>query len=55
DMLCDQEKAYDRAHPVYLRSVLQAVGLSSCFISAVCSLFFGTVLLKINFRKRIKL
>lgn len=47
DLLCDQEKAYDRVHPVYLRSVLQAFGLPFCFITAVCSLFFGTTM-KVN-------
>ncbi|PHZ15681.1 uncharacterized protein RHIMIDRAFT_91853, partial [Rhizopus microsporus ATCC 52813] len=44
DLLCNQEEAYDRVHPVYLRSVLQTFGLPSVFISAVCSLFFSTTM-----------
>ncbi|KAG1039990.1 hypothetical protein G6F43_012387 [Rhizopus delemar] len=46
-LLCDQEKAYDRVHPTYLRSVLLAFGLPESFVSTICTLFFSTTM-KVN-------
>ena len=41
-MLFDQEKAYDRVHPTYLRKVMAAMGFPDEFIEAIFTLFFGT-------------
>ncbi|KAG1037204.1 hypothetical protein G6F43_012909 [Rhizopus delemar] len=41
-LLCDQEKAYDRIHPDYLRAVLVQYGFPNVFVSAIDKLFFGT-------------
>lgn len=40
-LLLDQEKAYDRVHPAYLRKVLTKFHLSTVFIDCIMSLFFG--------------
>ena len=39
-VLLDQEKAYDRVHPEYLKKVLHHFGFPSSLVSSVCSLFF---------------
>ncbi|KAG1034961.1 hypothetical protein G6F43_013321 [Rhizopus delemar] len=41
-ILCDQEKAYDRIHPDYLRTVLEQYGFPASFVSSIDKLFFGT-------------
>lgn len=41
-LLLDQEKAYDRIHPSYLRQVLSKFGIPDDFINAVNNLFFST-------------
>ncbi|KAG1239579.1 hypothetical protein G6F68_018497 [Rhizopus microsporus] len=41
-LLCDQEKAYDRVHPDYLRAVLVRFGFPAQFVSAIAGLFYGT-------------
>ena len=41
-LLCDQEKAYDRIHPDYLRAVLVQFGFPEQFVLAITSLFYGT-------------
>ena len=41
-LLCDQEKAYDRVHPDYLRAVLVRFGFPAQFVSAIVGLFYGT-------------
>lgn len=41
-LLLDQEKAYDRIHPSYLRRVLSAFGIPDSFIVAITNLFFST-------------
>jgi hypothetical protein len=41
-VLLDQEKAYDRVHPEYLRLVLLRFGFPGSLVSALSSLFFGT-------------
>ncbi|KAG1558904.1 hypothetical protein G6F49_004084 [Rhizopus delemar] len=41
-LLCDQEKAYDRIHPNYLRTVLEQYGFPTSFVSSIDNLFFGT-------------
>jgi hypothetical protein len=41
-LLCDQEKAYDRVHPDYLRAVLVRFGFPAKFVSAIDGLFYGT-------------
>jgi hypothetical protein len=47
--LLDQEKAYDRVHPTYVRQVLLRFGFPSSLVSCLCSLFFGTqISLSIN-------
>lgn len=38
----DQEKAYDRVHPAYLRQVLLHFGFPTTLVSSLCKLFFGT-------------
>lgn len=48
-ILFDQEKAYDRVHPVYLRAVMTKMNIPDQLINAVCALFFDThVNLNIN-------
>ncbi|CAO3611948.1 unnamed protein product [Mucor hiemalis] len=48
-VLLDQEKAYDRVHPEYLRRVMLRFGFPSGLVSCLCSLFFGTrISLSIN-------
>ncbi|KAG1253599.1 hypothetical protein G6F68_011260 [Rhizopus microsporus] len=41
-LLCDQEKAYDRIHPDYLRAVLIQFGFPEQFVQSITSLFYGT-------------
>ena len=41
-LMLDQEKAYDRIHPSYLRQVMQRFGIPSSIILAIERLFFGT-------------
>lgn len=41
-LLLDQEKAYDRVHPDYLRQVLVRIGIPTAFVTSICNLFFGT-------------
>ncbi|KAG1305043.1 hypothetical protein G6F64_008697 [Rhizopus arrhizus] len=41
-LLLDQEKAYDRVHPDYLRQVLKRIGIPDSFVDSICRLFFGT-------------
>jgi hypothetical protein len=43
-LLLDQEKAYDRVHPHYLRQVLTRIGIQDSFVDSICRLFFGTCL-----------
>lgn len=48
-LLLDQEKAYDRVHPVYLGKVMAALGFPSTSIKCLTSLFFGNqVTININ-------
>ncbi|KAG1047010.1 hypothetical protein G6F43_010524 [Rhizopus delemar] len=42
DLLCDQEKAYDRVHPTYLQAVLNCYGFPYKFTSAITNLFYNT-------------
>lgn len=41
-VLLDQEKAYDRVHPEYLKEVLLGLGFPILFVNAISSLFFYT-------------
>lgn len=41
-LLLDQEKAYDRVHPIYLHLILLPIGLPISLIISLCSLFFST-------------
>ncbi|KAG1314597.1 hypothetical protein G6F64_001345 [Rhizopus arrhizus] len=41
-LLLDQEKAYDRVHPDYLRKVMLKFGFPASFVSTICHLFFET-------------
>ncbi|KAG1540333.1 hypothetical protein G6F49_012159 [Rhizopus delemar] len=39
-LLLDQEKAYDRVHPDYLKKVMLKFGFPSSLVSTLCKLFF---------------
>lgn len=41
-VLLDQEKAYNRVHPDYLRSVMLHMGFPSVLVDSLTALFFGT-------------
>ncbi len=41
-LLLDQEKAYDRIHPGYLRKIMSAFNVPSTLIHSITSLFFST-------------
>ncbi|KAG1031815.1 hypothetical protein G6F25_011809 [Rhizopus arrhizus] len=41
-LLLDQEKAYDRVHPEYLRKVMLQFGFPPSLVSTICKLFFET-------------
>ncbi|CEG77980.1 hypothetical protein RMATCC62417_12649 [Rhizopus microsporus] len=48
-LLLDQEKAYDRVHPIYLRVCLLRFGFPTQFVDCIASLFFNTSLcVKVN-------
>jgi hypothetical protein len=48
-VLFDQEKAYDRVHPTYLRACLLRFGFPTQFVGCITSLFFNTSLcVKVN-------
>lgn len=40
-MLLDQEKAYDRVHPSYMKQTLLRFGFPAGLTSSICNLFFG--------------
>ncbi|KAG1145418.1 hypothetical protein G6F37_005711 [Rhizopus arrhizus] len=40
-LLLDQEKAYDRVHPLYLRQTMLAFGFTPSLVHSFESLFFG--------------
>ncbi|CAO3600825.1 unnamed protein product [Absidia cylindrospora] len=40
-LLLDQEKAYDRVHPLYLQKTMLAMGFPPAFVHSIQSLFFG--------------
>jgi hypothetical protein len=40
-LLLDQEKAYDRVHPSYLRAVMLKFGFHLVLVSSIIGLFFG--------------
>ncbi|EIE88878.1 hypothetical protein RO3G_13589 [Rhizopus delemar RA 99-880] len=52
--LCDQEKAYDRIHPDYLRAVLVQFGFPEQSVLAVTSLFYSTSM-KVNINGHLNL
>ena len=39
--LLDQEKAYDRMHPSYLRAAILNLGFPSILVNSLIGLFFG--------------
>lgn len=41
-ILFDQEKAYDRVHPAYLKAVMMHMTFPEGFVDAIFALFFGT-------------
>jgi hypothetical protein len=43
-LLLDQEKAYDRVHPQYLKACLDKYGFPQPLVVSIISLFFGTSL-----------
>ncbi|KAG1546419.1 hypothetical protein G6F46_009806 [Rhizopus delemar] len=43
-LLLDQEKAYDRVHPQYLKACLERFEFPSTLVTSILSLFFGTSL-----------
>jgi len=48
-ILLDQEKAYDRVHPTYLRAVMDTMDFPKAFTDSIFSLFFSTkIQLNIN-------
>ncbi|KAG0806624.1 hypothetical protein G6F20_010985 [Rhizopus arrhizus] len=40
-LLLDQEKAYDRVHPTYLRQTMLSFGFPESFVQSIGNLFFG--------------
>lgn len=47
-MLLDQEKAYDRIHPLYLeKKTMVAMGLPRPFVDSIKALFFNNII-KVN-------
>ena len=43
-LLLDQEKAYDRIHPCYLRKIMSAFNVPDILINSIASLFFSTLI-----------
>jgi len=41
-ILFDQEKAYDRVHPEYLKAVMKHMDFPDSFVDSIFALFFGT-------------